>query len=147
MSPDELAWKAAVTETRAVLQKASETWAAHSCPGTAECCAFPVQSSGERRVPWLWPSEWRVLLQRLARDKRPVPPPRDDGACPFLSADSKCTVYADRPFGCRTFFCHRRIGPAKEPAAATHALLERIGAANLAVDSDAAPRSLLDWLR
>jgi Fe-S-cluster containining protein len=132
----------AVTETRAVLTKASEAWKPFSCPGTAECC----QLSKTGRPPWLWPSEWQVVLERLRRDRRELPPARADGGCPFLDASGRrCTVYEDRPFGCRTFFCHRILGPSKQPAEVTNGLLERIAAANIAWRSDAEPRALPDW--
>lgn len=140
---DELGWRKAVTETRAILKKGSEAWAQHGCPGTAECCQLAIT----RRPPWLWPSEWRVIEARLRREGRSLPPPRADGACPFLDAAGKrCTIYEDRPLGCRTYFCHRITGPAKVPAEATNALLERLAAANIAADSEAVPRSLLEWV-
>jgi Fe-S-cluster containining protein len=130
----------AVTETRAILQKASEAWAGHGCPGTAECCQLAIT----KREPWLWPSEWKVIEARLKRERRPLPPAREDGACPFLDASGKrCTIYEDRPFGCRTYFCHRITGPAKQPVDQTNALLERLRSANVAADSEAEPRSIL----
>jgi Fe-S-cluster containining protein len=132
----------AVTETRAILGQASQAWSPFSCPGTAECC----QLSKTGRPPWLWPSEWELLLERLVKEKRTLPPVRADGGCPFLdAAGRRCTVYEDRPFGCRTFFCHRIIGPSKQPAESTNTLLERLAAANIAWRSDATPRSLPDW--
>lgn len=138
----QLAWRRAVTETRAILVKASAAWAAHGCPGTAECCQLAVT----RRPPWLWPSEWKLLEARLARDRRPLPPPRADGACPFLdAAGTRCTVYEDRPLGCRTFFCARITGPAKLPADETNALLDRLRALNVSTDDDAVPHSILEW--
>ncbi len=137
-----LAWRRAATETRAVLRQADAAWARHSCPGSAECCQLAVT----KRPPWLWPSEWKVLEERLARDRRPVPPQRGDGACPLLDAEGKrCTVYEDRPLGCRTFFCARIVGPSKLPAEETNALLERLKALNLEADDEAAPRSITAW--
>ncbi|MFT3709745.1 MAG: YkgJ family cysteine cluster protein [Archangium sp.] len=138
-----LAWRRAVTETRLVLTRASEAWSAHGCPGTAECCQLAIT----KREPWLWPSEWKVIEARLKRDGRVLPPKRADGACPFLDAATgkRCTIYEDRPFGCRTFFCHRITGPAKQPADQTNALLERLRASNIAADSESQPRSILDW--
>ena len=32
-------------------------------------------------------------------------------ACPLLSADGRCRVYASRPFGCRTFLCDHAEAP------------------------------------
>jgi Fe-S-cluster containining protein len=133
-----VAWRRAVTETKAVLTKADAAWARHGCPGTAECCQLAVT----KRPPWLWPSEWKLLEHA----RRPLPPARADGGCPFLDeAGKRCTVYASRPLGCRTYFCHRIEGPAKLPKDETNALLERLKALNLAVDDEAEPRSILDW--
>lgn len=130
--------KAALTETKAVLRKADAAWAKHACPGTAECCQ--LKTTG--RPPYLWPTEWKLL-----EAKGPVPPPRADGGCPYLDAAGKrCTVYADRPLGCRTFFCHRITGPKKQPGAETDALFERLKALNLALDDEAKPRSLPEWV-
>ena len=138
-----VAWRQAATETRAVLRQGSEAWSKHSCPGTAECCQLGIT----KREPWLWPSEWKVIEERLARDRRPTPPPRADGACPLLDADGKrCSVYEDRPLGCRTFFCHRIVGPQKLPGDQTNALLERLADLNLEVDDLAAPRAISEWL-
>ncbi len=138
-----VAWLRAMTETRAVLRQASAAWARHSCPGTSECC----QLAKTLRPPWLWPSEWKVLEARLKRDLRPLPRERADGGCPFLDEKGlRCTVYEDRPLGCRTYFCHRIVGPSKLPADETNALLDRLRALNLATDDAAAPRSILEWL-
>ncbi len=137
-----VAVRRAVTETMAVLRMASAQWANHGCPGTAECC----QLSTTKREPWLWPSEWQALLELLEREHRPLPPPRADGGCPFLDpAGLRCTVYAARPFGCRTYFCHRITGPAKQPVEGTHALLERLTSINVALDAQSQPRSMLQW--
>jgi Fe-S-cluster containining protein len=37
--------------------------------------------------------------------------PHPEGACPLLSPNGKCTIYAHRPFGCRTHFCQAAGGP------------------------------------
>lgn len=138
-----VAWRRAVTETKAVLRQASAAWGRHGCPGSAECCQLAVT----KRLPHLWPSEWKVLEATLKQARRLLPPARGDGACPFLDAEGKrCTVYEDRPFGCRTFFCQRMTGPQKVPAERTNALLERLEAVNVAVDERAQPRSIFEWL-
>lgn len=142
LAEDELEWRRAVTETRAVLRKAADAWSRHACPASGECCQLSVT----RRQPYLWPSEWRLLMEHLKRARRPMPPPREDGACPFLDASGKrCSVYEARPFGCRTFFCGRITGPSKIPAEETNALLERLTALNVAVDPHCEPRPMLDW--
>jgi Fe-S-cluster containining protein len=141
--PETVARRRAVAETRAVLEKASAAWAPYSCPGTAECCQLAVT----KRPPYLWPSEWAALVEELKRQGRAMPPTRADGACVFLDeAGKRCTVYAARPFGCRTFFCHRIQGPARQPADATNALLERLKALNLEWDDAAEVKSLPEWV-
>lgn len=132
--------KRAVAETLAVLRKASAQWAPYRCPGTAECCQLGVT----KREPWLWPTEWQVILNHLAQEHRAMPPPRADGGCPFLDGSGqRCTIYEARPFGCRTFFCHRIEGPARQPVAATNTLLERLMRINVSLDAQAEPRAML----
>ena len=131
--------QSALTETRAVLRKADAEWAKHSCPGTAECCQ--LKTTG--RPPWLWPTEWTLLLKKV---NGVLPPARADGGCPFLDAAGlRCAVYEDRPLGCRTFFCHRIRGPKAVPADATNALLDRLRALNIALDDEAQVKSLPQW--
>jgi uncharacterized protein len=128
----------ALQELRAVYRHADAAYAPYSCSASGECCQLAVT----KRQPWLWLPEWR-LLQR----GHPLPPPRADGGCPYLDAAGKrCTVYADRPFGCRTFFCARIRGPAQQPKEAVIALSRRIEFISERLDPQlTAPRPLLDW--
>jgi uncharacterized protein len=132
--------RTAFQELRAVYRLADAAYRPYSCPGTAECC----QLASTKREPWLWPVEWEFLL---AAKGGVVPAPRADGGCPFLEADGlRCSVYASRPFGCRTFFCHRIRGPAREPIEAVALLSERLQRVAETLDADApAPRPLLAW--
>ncbi len=137
-----VARRRAITETRAVLRQGSAAWAPYSCPAAGECC----QLATTKRPPWLWPSEWWLLEEALKAARRPLPPARADGGCPFLDASGvRCSVYEARPLGCRTFFCGRIAGPSKLPGDVTNRLLERLEALNLQVNPQAAPRSLPDW--
>ena len=121
-------------ETRAIYRKADEAYAPYSCPSSGECC----QLAKTKREPWLYASEWDVLLEHLESNQRAVPEDRADGGCPFLDPEGKrCTVYAARPFGCRTFFCDRIRGPARQPVEAVDALLRRMHALNSSVDDEA----------
>jgi uncharacterized protein len=135
-----VARRAALQELRAVYRLVDAVYRPYSCPGTAECC----QLTTTKREPWLWPVEWELLLSATGGA---VPPPRADGGCPFLDSDGKrCSVYASRPFGCRTFFCHRIRGPAREPIEAMAVLSERLLRVAQTLDPDcAAPRPLLSW--
>lgn len=137
------ALRAALRETQAVLRLASQAYQAHSCPASGGCC----QLAKTQRPPWVWPSEVALLRSALAEQGRPVPPPRQDGGCPLLDESGRrCSVYAARPFGCRTYFCERRQGPARQPTAATDALLKRLEWVNIALDEGARPRPLPEAL-
>jgi Fe-S-cluster containining protein len=50
-----------------------------------------------------------ALEAPAARGRRRGLPVVDDGErrCPLLGDDGRCSIYASRPFGCRTFFCDR----------------------------------------
>ncbi|MBN1207898.1 MAG: YkgJ family cysteine cluster protein [Myxococcaceae bacterium] len=133
-----LAEARAVRELRAIYRQADAAYAPYSCPASGECC----QLARTRRQPWLWYPEWKVLS-----GQRPLPPPRADGGCPYLdAAGTRCTAYADRPFGCRTFFCERIRGPARQPVDTVDALLRRLEAVSQRVmPSLTGPRPLLAW--
>ncbi len=128
----------AVQELRVIYRQADAAYAPYSCPASGECC----QLARTRRQPWLWAPEWRLLARA-----HPLPPPREDGGCPYLDAAGKrCTVYADRPFGCRTFFCERIQGPSRQPAEVVNALLVRLEhVSQRLMPSLTGPRPLLEW--
>lgn len=75
----------------------------------ARCCQFAITG----REPYVTPVE--LCEVDLGRRERGVAPERPRGrrslpqaqpaACPLLSTAGRCTIYAARPFGCRTFFC------------------------------------------
>jgi hypothetical protein len=45
-------------------------------------------------------------------------PEGKDGACPLLDTAGRCSIYAHRPFGCRTHYCQQAGGayPRREVA-------------------------------
>src|SRR5256885_6301665 len=97
----------ALRRLAALYRQADAAYARFSCPASAECC----QLARRGRQPWLWPLEWAALEGALQRQGRPVPPPRAGGGCPLLDEGGRrCTVYADRPVRCRTYFCERASG-------------------------------------
>jgi hypothetical protein len=128
----------ALRELRALYRQADAAYAPFSCPASGECCQLAVTG----RQPWLWAPEWLLLTRG-----RPLPPPRADGGCPWLDASGKrCGVYADRPFGCRTFFCSRIRGPSRQPAEAVDTLLRRLErVSQRLMPSLSGPRPLLEW--
>ncbi len=134
----------ALREVRAVYRQADEAYARFRCPESGECC----QLSRTGREPWLWRTEWALLREELATQGRSLPGPRADGGCPFLDpAGKRCTVYAARPFGCRTYFCARVTGPPREPAERVNQLLLRLEAVTRnTAGEDEVPRPLTAWL-
>jgi Fe-S-cluster containining protein len=137
-APAAVAEARALSELRAIYRQADAAYAPFSCPASGECC----QLAKTQRQPWLWEPEWKLLSGR-----RPLPPKRADGGCPYLDGSGlRCTAYADRPFGCRTFFCERIRGPARQPAETVDALLRRLEAVSLRVRPGlTGPRPLLEW--
>src|SRR5688572_19071014 len=97
----------------AVLGQADRHLAGWSCPRSTDCCRF--DDSG--REPYLTEVEWRVIEAELGRQGRKLPAEPDDGTCPFLAADRRCTIYAARPIGCRTYFCARATPAGPYPRA------------------------------
>jgi uncharacterized protein len=141
--------RAALLETRAVYRKADAAYARHACPGCGECCQ--LRSTG--RQPWLWPNEWRLVVDYVRATRGELPPPRADGGCPFLDpTGTRCTVHPERPFGCRTYFCEAKCtGPAHQPTQTVVELSRRLEAAAAQMDPEnedataAGPRPLMDW--
>lgn len=121
-----------------VLQEGDQLKAGWSCPGTAECCHFGVTG----RQPHPTEAEWQVIADELERQGRPVPAPREDRVCPFLS-EGRCSIYAARPLGCRTFYCHRGSGPHVDRRARED-LFRRLEV--MSSDPHARGRPLTTWL-
>jgi uncharacterized protein len=95
------------------------------------CCHFGV--TGREPYPTA------VELEEVRHAVRGAPPGKRDPrrlpmaelrACPLLSPEGRCRIYASRPFGCRTFFCDHAEGPfgarKKLPRGEVNALGRRI---------------------
>ena len=132
--------RTAARALEALHRQTDQAWSGYRCPGTAECC----QLAKRGREPWLWGVEWDALRRAVPR----LPAPRDDGACPFLDAEGRrCTVYAVRPLGCRTYFCHRATGPEREPVEEMDRLQRRLEAIARSVRPDEdGPQPITRWL-
>lgn len=97
--------------TLSILEEADSELSGWTCPSTAGGCHF--ERTG--REPSVTADEWELLEREIARQGRKWSSLRNDGACPFLSADDRCLVYPVRPLGCRTFYCHLASGPVPIP--------------------------------
>jgi Fe-S-cluster containining protein len=108
--------QAALRAVYADVDRLLEGW---SCDSSTDCCRFGVTG----REPYPTAIE-QAELERAVRARGGLPKRRslptvnargkDERRCTLLSDEGKCLVYASRPFGCRTFFCERATGPARE---------------------------------
>jgi len=105
--------QARLDELAAIYRHAKERFAGSRCEGSTECCRFAITG----REPYVTSIEVLAVRRALARrggalrpKKRAlplVPAGEDERTCPMLDERGRCCVYADRPLGCRTFWCHR----------------------------------------
>jgi uncharacterized protein len=133
---------------RALYREADEALDGWTCDASSDCCHFARTG----REPHLWPNEWELLRKAVAaRGTRrgPLLAVLEDRRCPLLDERGRCSVYDSRPFGCRTFFCERGIGPTRKPPRAELASIGR-RIADLAQRADPAcdgPRTITSLLR
>jgi hypothetical protein len=115
-SPDRARLLALYAEVDALLEGWTCACSAAGVGATPEarCCHFGI--TGREPYPTA------VELEEVRQALRASPPPRRDPrrlpaaearACPLLSDDGRCTIYAARPFGCRTFFCDQKLPRAR----------------------------------
>ena len=74
--------------------------AQRACLSRTTCCQFKL--TGKTPMLTRGEAEFAALGVRASGRKKLVS--RDDGACPLLGRAGRCTIYAHRPFGCRTHF-------------------------------------------
>jgi len=110
---------ALLAELAALYREVDALYADWSCPGTTECCRFGVTG----RQPYVTSIELAAIRRAIARrgaplasSKRALPITGDEEReriCPMLDRSSRCSIYADRPLGCRTFYCDRATAGAR----------------------------------
>jgi Fe-S-cluster containining protein len=101
-----------------------------TCISRTECCQFRLTG----KTPMLTKGEAAFAAQGVRASGRKKLPPRDDGACPMLGRNGRCTIYAHRPFGCRTHFCAAAGGPYPRKHVAD--LIQRLEALDEQLDGD-----------
>ncbi|MGC4113419.1 MAG: YkgJ family cysteine cluster protein [Myxococcales bacterium] len=125
----------ALTGLEAVFREVDALLASTSCAKSGECCRLAVT----RREPYLLPVERLRLERALKKQGRAWPAAREDGACALLDETGlRCSVYADRPFGCRTFFCALLTGK-QVPSAELHRLSAKLTRASDSLEPEARP--------
>ena len=95
------------TEIAAVYAELERRPLERACISRTECCQFHLTG----KTPMLTKGEAAFAALGVRAGGRKKLPPRDDGACPMLGRNGRCTIYAHRPFGCRTHFCAAAVGP------------------------------------
>jgi Fe-S-cluster containining protein len=99
---------AALAEVRAVYRDLAARPIERNCELRTQCCHFKLTG----KTPYLTRGEALLAARAWKATGRKALPPRDDGACPMLDPQtSRCLIYEDRPFGCRTHFCAAAGGP------------------------------------
>lgn len=103
----------ALAELEALYARADALFAGWSCPSSTECCRFGITG----RQPYITAIEAALIRRALARRggplaprKRALPlylPSEREQVCPLLDQRQRCSVYAARPLGCRTYYCDK----------------------------------------
>lgn len=124
--------EALLAELAALYQETDALYAGWSCPATTECCRFGVTG----RQPYVTSIELAAVRRALARRggvlaarRRALPITADaerERICPLLERGGRCAVYADRPLGCRTFYCARATPGPRASRAELRDLLLRL---------------------
>ncbi len=101
-----------LAELRAIYAELDAFLAGFTCDASGDCCHFDRTG----REPY--PSAVELAELERALRARGGPPkkrlPTVDRRCALLDERGRCSVYASRPLGCRTFFCERGRGPVGE---------------------------------
>lgn len=99
----------ALRDLHEVYTQIDQLLAPFSCANSATCCRFAETG----RQPYVTQLE----LEALGKPPPQAQPRRLPllGDCPLLDASGRCSRYAVRPFGCRTYFCEQREGPRRFP--------------------------------
>jgi Fe-S-cluster containining protein len=119
----------------AIYAALAEVFAESYCPRSTRCCRF--RETG--KVPYVWPIEAERIRRAVARRGGRLPRGGGPENCPLLAADGACSVYDDRPFGCRTFFCSDATLPFGRRRAEVEELAGRLKDLALAQDGELLP--------
>lgn len=123
---------ALLAELAVLYREVDALYADWSCPGTTECCRFGLTG----RQPYVTSIELAGIRRAIARrgaalvpSKRALPITGDEEReriCPMLDRGDRCSIYADRPLGCRTFYCERATRGARATRAELQELVRKL---------------------
>jgi Fe-S-cluster containining protein len=107
---DASAGSALRAELAAIYRRADELAAAAAhdgCTRCAHCCQFALLG----REPYVTAIELEVLVAGWRRIGAKVKAAAGKALkiCPLLTSELRCAAYADRPLGCRTFWCRSAV--------------------------------------
>lgn len=124
--------EALLGELEELYREADALYSGWSCPGSTECCRFGVTG----REPYVTSIEVLAVSRAvkahggpLSPRKRALPMTTDrerERVCGLLDASGRCSVYASRPFGCRTFYCERATPGGKRDRKGEKRLVDRL---------------------
>ncbi len=96
-----------LTEMNAIYAALEQRALPRQCISRTECCQFRLTG----KTPMLTKGEAAFAAIGVRASGRKKIAPTADGSCPMLGRNGRCTIYAHRPFGCRTHFCAAAGGP------------------------------------
>jgi Fe-S-cluster containining protein len=114
-------------ELEAVYRDADALYAGWSCPASTDCCHFARTG----REPYVTSIELVVMRRAVATSSIPRGSktlPVVDRRCRLLTREGRCSIYASRPLGCRTFYCDRADEGARVKHQAVNDLVRRVKA-------------------
>ncbi|MBI4952865.1 MAG: hypothetical protein HY908_12595 [Myxococcales bacterium] len=125
-------------ELEGLYARLDAVFAGSSCPASTECCRPGLFG----REPYVTSLELALLGRAVARRGGELAParralplaaaavtaPEQGLICSLLDRDGRCSVYAARPFGCRSFFCERASHDRRVPHREVQALVRELEA-------------------
>ena len=126
--PPDPALCATFDEVKSIYAELEKRPLERDCQMRTQCCHFRLTG----KAPFLALGEAMFAAQGVRASGRKQLKSHPEGACPLLGKEGRCTIYAHRPFGCRTHFCQPAGGmyPRKHIADLIHrleALDEKLG--------------------
>jgi uncharacterized protein len=103
---NDTATTAAREEIMAIYREVEARALPRQCVARTTCCQFRITG----RTPMLTRGEALFAATGVRASGRKKLTAKEDGSCPLLGRDGRCTIYAHRPFGCRTHFCEAAGG-------------------------------------